>query len=127
MTDQEIRIAVAEARGWKWVKGTGWMFRSKLTHTPAHFEGKLKNYCDILPNYPNDLNVCVAFENTLSIHGQIKYVEALAEIILSPELKRHGKRWLGQEDKFWFMTTATARQRCEAFLRVKGLWKDGVK
>jgi len=59
-----------------------------------------------LPNYPNDLNACALFERGLSIHLRRTYYEYLIELT---QANRSAENW-------WTCATATARQRCIAFV-----------
>jgi len=63
-------------------------------------EPSVRNYC-------TDLNAMHEAERTISgLADQLQYLHLLSPIHFE-----------------WTLATATARQRAEAFLRVKGLWK----
>ena len=114
MSDEEIRIAIAEACGFKrdvlnkWKPGT-WLKPDK--DIPYGMP------CG-LPNYPHDLNAMAKAEHTLSNdEWDDKYYHWLGFVVSG-----------GQTEQLWqyrkLIIGATARQRAEAFLRVKGLWKE---
>jgi hypothetical protein len=105
MTEQEINIAIAEACGWKKV------IREGSGH--AGYEDDLWGdkpgvavRCPI-PDYCHDLNAMHEAEKMLSPYQQDDYWNELAGLLHQPQ-----------------MVHASARQRAEAFLRVKGLWKQ---
>ena len=100
MTNHEIRIAVAKACG-----------RSVIL-CPIHHSYECCGRS--FPDYPNDLNACVEFEKTLTNDEQPQYFR---------ELCPDEWKWI-DHNALPLLCFATARQRCEAFLRVKGLWKD---
>lgn len=99
MTDQEMRISIAEACGWC---------------DPMTYPGRI-------PNYPNDLNAMHEAEKFLNgrvvelntYHHQLGgiVVEGNPGIAFTPNPA--GYRW-----------HATASQRAEAFLRTLGKWRD---
>lgn len=128
MNSEKIRIRVAEACGWKpgeddrmrdgtyrWdVRRNGTIFGSKpMTYLDSdEFCGSY--LCDQrVPDYPNDLNACAEFERTLTQDERITYKRFLYLIVLDDP---------GNLDND--TTFAMARQRCEAFLRTKGLWEE---
>ena len=126
MTADQIRITVAEAMGWKaptkdipQVKADG----SKEYDRDAYWtspEGVW--YFKDSPNFPADLNACtemVAHEVKLvGFPFQEAYIRELRAIVT-----RRRRDCNEMQVDFW-MAEATAHQRCEAFLRVKGLWKE---
>lgn len=64
------------------------------------------------PNYHGDLNSCAEFEKTLSDEDYSgKYIHHLDDI-----MRRDGN--------ITRCVSATAPQRCEAFLRTLGLWEE---
>jgi hypothetical protein len=125
MTDEQINIKIAELCG---------LFRiAPLKRTTrkgnddpngvvlwycSEDHGGAKTY-DRLPNYTADLNACHEFEETLD-YGQAElYDDELCDICAETnELLDNPKPWR------FAVTTATARQRCEAFLRVHVQWED---
>lgn len=101
MTDSEINIAIARACGWK--DRPDPFYTDKLAWT--HDEGATwVSTCD-LPDYCHDLNAMGQVESTLNPGEQVKMEQALLET------------------HYWPIWRATARQRAEAFISVKGLWR----
>lgn len=149
MTDNEMRIAIAEACGWKFLgkEGMGWC------EAP---NGSPILECNI-PDYPNDLNAMHEAEKTFhwepdNEHCQAQeYYEHLVficgrglpkgkpfgylchvcgEQIYDNQAVEHSEAGLihtecPQADCYdWHLVTATARQRAEAFLKTIGKWKE---
>lgn len=117
MSEQEINIAIAEARGWAEIDG---LSAKGLMGKPP---GKLCSF-DYLPDCCNDLNAM--HEATMSLEGPIRdhsFRRALAKSVgvIGVEDWEHSLVCL---DK---LTNATARQRAEAFLRTIGKWEEGAK
>lgn len=106
MTDQAIRIAVAEACGWTDVA----VFSDGSVNG---YHGNRVGHKREVPNYLFDLNACADMEATLSPAEEAGYFLELQKLIVPPYLKH-----------FAPCIRATARQKCEAFLRAKWLWKD---
>ena len=124
VTPEEINKAIAEACGWKLIKGdfvswgkvaereggktTAWRNPQGICYEPC---------LQHIPNYHGDLNACHEMERTLTDQSaQVSYCDTLFRVIHKTRVVGTG---VGEFDKI----TATAPQRCEAFLRVKGLWK----
>lgn len=97
MTDEQINIKIAELCGWK------------PQTLCTDYDGN--PWPDSPPNYAADLNACHEFERTLLTADSFcghweEYSNRLVAL-------------LGCTDIFH----ATARQRCEAFLRVHNQWE----
>ena len=113
MTDNEIKLAIAEACGWTGCRLGGYgaggaVNRSRRSiGTPPG-----RKYTCELPDYVNDLNAMHEAEKLLTSEQVTKYIEYLDFFV-----EGQGK-WL---DAGHF---ATARQRAEAFLRTLNKWKD---
>lgn len=102
MTDQEINIAIAEACGRKY-------------HKPTEEEVRSGSYYQYEPDYCNDLNAMHAAEGVLSDDSFIEYHWRLY-LLTRPKDKdmwKHNRAF----------TSATARQRAEAFLCTFGKWR----
>lgn len=110
MTTDKIRIAVAECLGGKKVEVFEWTDALPSRHIE-------KRWIDIndLPNYLASLDACAEFEKTLQGEVFEQYYVALFNV-----LNWDNKFWGKQRDLE--MIRATALQRCEAYLRVKGKW-----
>lgn len=108
MTDNEINIAIAKACGWWGIEQEG-MMRPPLNTS----EYKM------VPDYCHDLNAMaqaeIAFDQDKA-HGW-HYWRELAEVVGADD--EEVETW----ERYRLLLKATARQRAEAFLRVKGLWK----
>lgn len=105
MTDEEIRIKVAEEMGWTVVQdehGVCGTIDGIHWHSPAGF-----------PNYPESLDACAKFEKTIKTPH--KYNEQLELVVLGYLLK--------EKDSIaeFMLRCATARQRCLAYLKTKGI------
>lgn len=106
MTDEQMRIAIADACGWKKPDDpevmkfkVGWTSAEKWWMCPG---GVLRLKHDI-PDYLNDLNACAEFEAMLTSAERFTYIVELNKLC-------------GDEPSaVW----ATARQRAEAFLKTK--------
>jgi hypothetical protein len=98
MTDEQQRIAIAEA--------CGWFFMYDSWHYPNGAEA-----ITIL-DYLNDLNAMHEAEKTLNPIKAAEYARMLTSIA-----------WQSEQPVFAPMT-ATARQRAEAFLKTLGKWEE---
>lgn len=72
---------------------------------------------EAIPNFSASLDACAIFERTLfqTMQGQ-KYARTVMQTSDAADPWNDSADWLR-------LITATPRQRCEAFLRMKGLWK----
>ncbi len=109
MTDNEINAAIAGSLGWKrnllyssgWFRGPSFLRRTELTYN--------------LPDYTADLNAMHEAEEKLrNDFGPVSWPAYWLSLVEVCKPSR----------EYW---RATARQRAEAFLRVKGLWVEGGK
>lgn len=134
MTNEDMRKAIAAHLGWKlyqinfamrsWVALREPGFDpTKLADGANAFEVEWKatEYLpfawDDVPNWPEDLNACVEFEEVLvGRSGRPLYLDHLCAIVCDSE----AKKW----EREWFAVTAKAPQRCEAFLRTIDKWRD---
>lgn len=109
----ELRVKVAELRGWEEVV---WASLDSLEGLPplGHEYGRDSGHCQI-PDYPNDLNACAEFEKGLKPIQRFEYANALEEALdLIPEGHGLGLR----EHRNFAYATATAEDRCRAFVAV---------
>jgi hypothetical protein len=111
MTDNEQRIVIAEACGWREVVLLG----GQVLGFPC-----LDSYLSReVPDYLNDLNAMHEAEKTLNGNHQriANYQDALIRVVGITGFGPFGtiENWL---------LHATARQRTEAFLRTLGKWKE---
>ena len=106
MSPEEQQIAIAEALGYTqeepWLDGKDcWSHKDHPPHVGF----------DVIPDYLNDLNACHEFEIwLLGNHPDLRavYRRILIECV-------------GSDGLYWM---ATAPQRCEAFLKTIGKWRD---
>lgn len=125
LTDEELRIKVAEACGWTWATETeiaGKMFHACWTHDKHGFA-----YASYeLPNYPLDLNACAEFEATLTDEEKASYVKFLNASHPTSDIFHPNQNERGFNNKLaaevFGLVAATAAQRAEAFLRTLNLW-----
>ena len=96
MTDEQMRIAIAEACGW---------IHHHMRPSETERHQKKWRYLSDLPNYPEDLNACSEFEAMLASAERFTYIVELNKLC-------------GDEPS---AAWATARQRAEAFLKTKGI------
>ena len=115
MTDQEINIAIAEACGWTKTKER----RGRVTQMDVTV-WRLDGVEGSLPDYCHDLNAMHEVWLSLKDYDKREIHVQLA-IIIEEATKNWDK--LGVLDQRGMVANASARQRAEAFLRTKGLWK----
>lgn len=102
-----LNYKVATLLGYKWKKNgwwIAWLWGSHLTIKP---DGQV--WCGFrVPNFSGDLNLCGEFERQLGLGPQaMTYLNNL-EIVTST---------CGATISRWRFATATAEQRCEAFIK----------
>ena len=117
MTPDQIDRAIAESLGWTRV-------RVIPPHPNRTYEGamvvgrppeKSTDRSPIVPNYYNSLDACAQFEKTLP-GDAVEYCEKLCEVTGA---EPNDRVFLCRE-----VITATAPQRCEAYLKFVNLWRD---
>lgn len=137
MTNEEIRIKVAEAMGLFRIEPLRRTTRKRnddpngvrLWYCSEH-HGGAATYSEV-PNYPEDLNACHEMEKSLVTVGEwISYMENLASVATIPT--NGATAWelvckMSHSDQKGVLyglagfVHATARQRCLAYLKVKGI------
>jgi hypothetical protein len=117
MTPEQQNIAIAEACGW--ANPAAYPYQNwKHPTLPS------RNTPTGRPSYYSDLNACAEFERTFTGPEAIAYGNQLAQIQRRDIMIEPGDRYPKAATVHeWH---ATAPQRCEAFLRVRGLWKEGA-
>lgn len=102
LTNEEIKALIRKSQGW-----------TELKEGAVHHgwkRGDEWHYLNNVPNYPKSLDACAEFEKTLTTEQRHDYVRALRRIT---------EAWDAMPE---FTTTfATARQRCLAYLKTKGI------
>lgn len=119
MTEQEQRIAIAEACGFTKIKmrnhGIGDFLSGELMRVSPNACGSCVR---AIPDFPHDLNAMNGAEACLTESQQVSYACELAHV-------SECVGWLPETGESVFrIVRATAAQRAEAFLRVIGRWVD---
>lgn len=139
MTDDEIRVRVAEVMGWKfqqvhkYISGPSWEvtsptgvvigsrefpFRSSHGPDSNHIPLKAKtDSCYLLPNWPASLDACAEFERGLTDEEYERYSTDLWRLV-NGDQPRQESAPIRCERAY---LSAKARHRCEAFLMTKGV------
>lgn len=102
----EINRAIAELCGWTKIEPIGIGYSPKLVWLS-------------IPNYHGSLDACAQFEATLTDDETREYERQL-DVVTLP---RNGESILAVTSHSWH---ATAPQRCEAFLKVKGNFTNPI-
>ena len=97
MTDEEIRIKVTELLGW-------YIADAKNGLGVAHGQAIWPHTVKPLPNYPQDLNACHEMVETLRKEDDSKWYD-------------FRKHLMDECGSVMNAIQATARQRCEAFIK----------
>jgi hypothetical protein len=103
MTDEQMRIKIAEACGWSKVDGDNGL--------------RPDGIFTVLPDYLNDRNACAEFEATLTDMEQDEYYRHLVTLCNEAAREQRNFRLVS----IFYQITATARQRSLAFLKTKGI------
>jgi len=106
MTHTEINRAIAESLGWKPTTDSGWCMGpdGEPIITP--------------PNYHGDLNAIQEAVLTLvDLHAFLRELQIVTEKFTSVDAD-----W--DDEWLWYSVNATAPQRCEAYLKTIGKWRD---
>lgn len=109
MTPKEQRIAIAEACGWKHTANLESWFHSSWPESRGIVS------FETIPDYLNDLNAILPVIRKIPPAERDQYQNIIWHIC--DKLHR-------MTPVTWLVTTAEAHQHCEAFLRLKKLWKD---
>ena len=114
MTDDQIRIAIAEWCGWKFIVSHDVMGKA----VPDRWIKDEMEYFEDhpFPDYPNDLNAVHEAEKSLDRFQVSEYGIELCRVMKLPDI--NGEICWGS------LVMATARQRCEALLKTIGKWKQ---
>ena len=107
MNPERQRITIAEACGWE-------VDAERKTYGFQPLTDGCRTYTE-LPNYLNDLNAIHEVENILNADQMVSYDYHLDRVV------GNGRQGLNIE---YFLWSATASQRAEAFLRTIGKWEE---
>jgi hypothetical protein len=115
MTPESQRIAIAEACGWKIRRTANGEICQTWQGWRTQDENKIRLAWRILqsqpvPDYLNDLNACHEMEKVLTDDKFSHYGWTMLQSEPNIECRRY--------------LSATAAQRCEAFLRALNLWHE---
>ena len=120
MTNEQINIAIAEACGWKVISDTLCCIKPDINGDPE------VEPIAPMPDYCEDLNAMHEAEKVLIDTGRMMEYGAVLYWIVVPQIARHDDHFID-----WmiagYLTSATARQRAEAFLRTLGEWEEETK
>ncbi len=112
MTDQEMRIAIAETCGWYRLPQDSQTWAPRGWEHGKDVYGKLRPTSN-LPDYLNDLNAMREALACIDSKQQEVFIYHLHRIVDSLDER--------EESSYWLILMATARQLAEAFIKTKGL------
>lgn len=116
MTDQQMRVAVAEMCGWRRLELPHPIFVKAWEHPDHPYAWREEKE---LPDYPNDLNAVHEAEKLM-----LKTEKQCAECAVALASLCKGFPYDPFHGTAGYVWHATARQRCEALLRVWGKWVE---
>jgi hypothetical protein len=120
MDEVKINIAIAESLGWRFITDRDKHQRQGLFGIPPNSEANDHNLKPI-PNYTADLNAIHEAE-LLVIYSNNKFPKKYTQQIKAAICRELGIK-KAQMD-FDICITATALQRCVAYLKTIGKWED---
>lgn len=110
LSDEELRVKVAEEDGWRREPSPyfpGVMLWISPDGKPA---GRVTDFGNGVPDYPNDLNACADLRAGLSEEEKERFCQAVCEQLT-----------LSGRGCFFDALNLTARDHCLAFLKCKGV------
>ena len=118
MTNEAINRAVAEELGFRVEKVDDRWF----LYDPDEFIIKRNSFDEHdawrwVPDFCNNYNVIAEMRNRLKPEEQILYCRFLLVTIIGPGT-------FGLTPDYWRILNATPKQQSEAFLRMRGKWRD---
>lgn len=129
MTNEQIRIAMAEFCGWKLQQesdGEMSLIKPDGRRDISDFDPSSTfasfSYC--FPDYPNDLNAVHEAESRLVGLERDKFISELCKVLGVIDAANP----VNVTELAWMISGwlfATAAQRCEALLRTIGKWEEG--
>ena len=121
MTNDEIRVKVAELCGWTFEPSRerqkrGYLISPKFKEKVTLWKDGQLGGGDALPNYPEDLNACAEMESTLKDDQYERYLLDLWNIATDKERPVHNECAPTRFERAYL--SATPLHRCLAFLKV---------
>lgn len=116
ITDEEKRIKIAEACGWKLIPADNVGAAARLFYGDVWWRDAENNTVasiDQLPDYLNDLNAMHEAEKVLKVEQHFTFQVELARVINTITYPLN-----------FALLHSTAAQRAEAFLRTLNLWTE---
>lgn len=118
MTNEKINRAVAEELGWK-IEFDGDEFWGCFTP-----DGECLTYArtevgawDYTPNFVESYDAAAEMRKGIRQEEQRRYAQWLLTVVLGPESS-------GLIEIYWRIINASPLQQAEAFLRMRGKWRD---
>ncbi len=119
MTDEQIRIKLAEWDGWTNI--TTDFVRDDFGELHEILIGQNNgSRLEAIPSYLNDLNACYSLEEKLDFEQRRRYADKSWMVAIRDYEKNHMST---QEDGWFIHLHMTARQRCEALLKTINMWE----
>ena len=118
MTPEQQQAVIAKACGWKGISPEYLTGYAPWRPTPysERVMGDLESIpLDPLPDYLNDLNAMNDAEKVLTDNQRFDYGSALYRVVRTD---------IKDSKAAWWVLSATATQRAEAFLRTLNLWQE---
>jgi hypothetical protein len=117
MTDEQIRVEIAKALGWKFSRigersMRAWAWEpgeSGMDDQYPMIEGNEIKWCGC-PNWPGEIGAAWALEESIPELYRGAYIRELCKVLGFDNF----------QPILWDLTHATPRQRCEAYLAWKG-------
>jgi hypothetical protein len=146
MTDEQIRVEIAKALGWRVLRKTGkrelaWLvsgkgeYRTRGLFPSGETDDEImalvfqnKDYFSALPNWPTDIGAAWALEESIPEGERGKYAQKLVDVIFQGAVEVYNSAIevnvhldVDGEGVVYALAHATPRQRCEAYLAWKGV------
>lgn len=117
LTDEQLNSMVAEAMGWRNPR-PGYPVGHKLYDPSVIYMDGPNGELSRPSRFSTSLDACTTFEATIT--SKVLQAQYAEEVVQRVNYERDGQhRFIGASD--FHRITATPRQRCIAFLRMKGV------
>lgn len=126
MTPDDINRRIAEACGWTDIKFSEESRFDPRSYEPAGYFGRSPSgSIDRIPDFYHDLNACHDMEKVLNDSQYHGFTIRLSQIgwQLNPGATPDKSDDAAYKQRLRIFCSATAPQRCEAFLRTIGQWE----